>query len=306
VALPLQKINDSLKKERNKNMKIGVTGATGHLGRLIIQELKEKTSADNIIALARSPQKAEDLGVEVRKFDYTKPALLADALKGINTLMLISSNEIGKRFEQHSHVIEAAKSAGIQWIVYTGLLHADASTLSLAGEHLATEEALKKLGIPFTILRNGWYTENFTNAILGSLTHGAIMGSAGEGKISAATRADFANAAAAVLTSTGHEGKIYELAGDSSFTMNDLAAEVSRQSGKTIVYKNMPMEEYAAALVSIGIPEGFAQFYAGADVSTSKGDLFDDGHQLSKLLARPTTPLAKAVGDILASASKAE
>jgi len=160
---------------------------------------------------------------------------------------------------------------------------------------------LKASGVPYTILRNGWYTENYTGSIGGALAGGAFIGSAGDGKISSAARADYAEAAVAVLTGTGHEGKTYELAGDEAYTLTDLAAEVSRQTGKTIPYKNLPQAEYAAALASFGLPEGFAMALAGWDIAASKGALFDDGRQFSSLIGRPTTPFATSVTNALKS-----
>lgn len=281
-------------------MKIGITGATGHLGRITVEKLKEKISPGHIVALVRSPQKAVDLGIEVREFDYTRPVNLADALKGIDTMLLISGNEIGQRAKQHGNVIDAAKKAGVKWIVYTSLLHADTTSISLAGEHLATEEALKRSGIRYTLLRNGWYTENYTGSVQGAITGGAFLGSAGDGKISSATRADFAEAAVAVITGKNHQGRIYELAGDDAYTLADLAHEISMQTGKNIPYKNLPETEYAGILKSFGLPEGIADAIASWDISVSKGDLFDNGHQLSGLIGRPTTSLKKAVKDALA------
>lgn len=187
----------------------------------------------------------------------------------------------------------------MQRVVYTSLLRADNSPLSLAGEHHATEKELKASGLPFTILRNGWYTENYANSIPGALAGGAFLGSAGDGRISSATRADYAEAAVAVLTGAGHEGKTYELAGDEVYTLSDLAAEISRQTGKTIPYKNLPVAEYAAALAGFGVPEDFAQAIAGWDAAAAQGALFDDGRQLSALIGRPTTPLSTAVADAL-------
>ncbi|MDB5190456.1 MAG: NmrA family transcriptional regulator [Segetibacter sp.] len=280
-------------------MKIGITGATGHLGQLVVDKLKGKVSPGSVVALVRSVPKADNLGVDAREADYDKPETLYNALSGIDTLLLISSSEVGKRAAQHQNVIEAAKQAGVKWIVYTSLLHANTSRLSLAGEHLATEAALQQSGIPFTLLRNGWYTENYTALIAGALSGGAFIGSAGDGKISSAARADFAQAAVAVLTGYGHEGKVYELAGDEAYTLEALAAEISRQTGKAIPYKNMPEADYAAILVSFGLPEGLANAIAGWDVAASKGDLFDDGRQLSGLIGRPTTPLTVIVADAL-------
>lgn len=280
-------------------MKIGVTGATGQLGRLVVGKLKEKGLAENVVALVRTPEKAADLGVEAREFDYNNPNQLVGALNGIDKLVLISGNELGQRATQHANVIEAAKKAGVKLVVYTSLLHADTSTLSLAPEHFATEKTLQASGLAYTILRNGWYTENYTGSVAGAVAAGAFIGSAGEGKISSAARADFADAAVEVVTGEGHEGKIYELSGDESYTLADLAEEISKQSGKSIPYNNLPETEYAKILKSFGIPEGFADAIASWDVSASKGDLFDESHQFSKLIGRPTTPLAETVKDAL-------
>ena len=278
---------------------IAITGATGQLGRLVVEKLKGKIPASDIVALVRSPQKAAGLGVAAREADYDRPETLGRALEGIETLLLISSNEVGKRATQHRAVIEAAKKAGVKRVVYTSLLHADTTPLSLADEHRQTEAELKASGIPYTILRNGWYTENYTASIPGALAGGAFVGSAGEGRISSATRADFADAAVAVLTTEGQEGQTYELAGDEAWTLSDLAAEVSRQTGRKIPYRDLPEAEYADALKGFGMPEGFAQMIAGWDVGASQGALFDDSRQLSKLTGRPTTPLSAAVADAL-------
>lgn len=282
-------------------MKIGVTGATGQLGRIVVEKLKERVSAESIVALVRTPEKALDLGVKARVFDYNKPESLAESLQGIDSLLLISGNELGQRAQQHANVIDAAKQAGVKWIVYTSVLHADTSTLSLAAEHLLTEVALKASGVPYTILRNGWYTENYTGSLSGAVAAGALIGSAGDGKIASAARADYAEAAAVVLTSEGNVGKVYELAGDEYYTLTELAAEVSRQTGKNIPYNNLSEAEYANILKSFNLPEGLALALASWDVSASKNDLFDDAHQLSRLIGRPTTPLAKVVADALAS-----
>lgn len=276
-------------------MKIGITGATGHLGRLVVEKLKEKTASDNLIALVRDTHKAADLGVETRLFDYNKPETLLASLKGVNHLLLISGNEIGQRQVQHENVIKAAKAAGVEWIVYTSLLHADTSTLLLAEEHLLTEEALKSSGIPYTILRNGWYTENYTASVPAAIQHGALIGSAGDGRIASAGRIDYAEAAAVVLTRSDQQDKIYELAGDDAYTLADLAAELSRQTGKVIPFKNLSESDYAAALIAAGLPEELAGAYASFDTGASKGDLYDNEKQLSTLLGRPTTPLAAVV-----------
>jgi len=280
---------------------IAITGATGQLGRLAVAALKRRVPPDQLVGLVRSPEKAADLGIAARAADYTRAETLDAALKGIDKLLLISSNEIGSRAAQHRNVIEAAQRAGVNLIAYTSVLHADRSPLSLAEEHRQTETMIKASGIPYVILRNGWYTENYTGLIPGALARGAFIGSAGDGKLSTATRADYAEAAAIVLTTEGHAGKTYELAGDIAYTLGDLAAEISRQSGQEIPYKNLPEAEYARLLAGFGLPEAFASGLAAWDVDASKGALFDDSRQLSRLIGRPTTPLAQAVAAALKS-----
>ncbi|EAZ81996.1 SDR family oxidoreductase [Algoriphagus machipongonensis] len=278
-------------------MKIGITGATGQLGTLVVEELKKRTNAANLVALVRTPEKVE--GIEAKAFDYEKPENLVEALKGIDSLLLISSNEIGRRGIQHENVIKSAKEAGVKWIVYTSILKADTTSINLAGEHLITENLLKESGIPFTILRNGWYTENYTASIPGAVQAGAFIGSAGYGRISSATRQDFAEAAAVVLTSENQSGKVYELSGDESYTLGDLAAELSKQTGKDIPYQDLPEQEYSKILKSIGLPEALADGLASWDVSASKGDLYDERNTLSALIGRKTTPLSTAIKAVL-------
>lgn len=284
-------------------MKIGITAATGQLGKLVVESLKQKVASENIVVLVRTPEKASDLGVEAKAFDYSNKESQVEALKGIDTLLLISGSEVGQREAQHANVIASAKEAGVKKIVYTSVLHADTSTLSLAVEHIATEKNLQESGLTYTILRNGWYTENYAGSIGGALAGGAFIGSVGDGKISSAARIDFAEAAATVLATEGHDGKVYELAGDTSYTLTDLAAEISAQTGKTLPYANLPEAEYAKILTSFGLPEFLAQAIASWDVSASKGDLFDDSKTLSALIGRPTTPLAETVKETLASLS---
>ncbi len=281
-------------------MKIGVTGATGQLGRLVVDKLKGKVSADSIVALVRNPGKAADLGVEARAFDYTKPEGMVASLKGIDKLLLISGNELGQRLPQHKAVIEAAKQAGVNQFVYTRVLHADTSSLGLATEHLGTEVALKASGLVYTILRNGWYTENYTGSAKGAIGAGAFIGCAGDGKIASASRADYAEAAAVVLAGEGHENKIYELAGDEAYTLTELAAEISRQTGKPIPYNNLTETEYTKILKSFGLPEAVAEMLADSDTGASKGGLFDDTKQLSALTGHPTAPLATVLAGAIA------
>lgn len=277
---------------------IAITGASGQLGRLVIKQLLEKVPASDIVTLVRDVNKVADLsakGVQVKAADYNQPEALASALQGVDKVLLISSSEVGQRAVQHRNVIDAAVKAGVKLVAYTSLLHADKSPLALAEEHKQTEALLKASGLPHVLLRNGWYTENYAASIPAALEHGVFIGSAGEGKITSATREDFAAAAVAVLTQEGQAGKVYELAGDEPYTLTELAAEVSKQSGKNIGYQNLSEAEFAAALVSAGLPDVFAQIIADSDTGASKGGLFDDGKQLSRLIGRPTTPLSAVV-----------
>ena len=196
---------------------IAITGATGQLGHLVIEQLLKTVPASQIVAIVRNPAKAQALsqqGIVVRQADYTDEAAFTAALSGVDKLLLISSSEVGQRATQHQNVINAAKTAGVKFIAYTSLLHADNSPLGLHVEHVATEKALAASGIPYALLRNGWYTENYLASAPPALEHGVFIGAAGEGKIASATRADYAAAAANVIAEEGHAGKIYELAGD--------------------------------------------------------------------------------------------
>ncbi|KXB31293.1 NAD(P)-dependent oxidoreductase [Dechloromonas denitrificans] len=277
---------------------IVVTGATGQLGRLVIQSLLTKLPAAQIIAAVRQPERAADLaalGIQLRQADYTKPATLDAAFAGAEKVLLISSSEVGQRTAQHKNVIDAAKRAGIALLAYTSLLHADRSPLGLAAEHQATEALLKASGLPHVLLRNGWYTENYLASIPPALQHGAYIGSAGEGRIASAARADYAEAAAAVLTLAGQAGKVHELAGDESYTLTEFAAELSKQAGQSIPYVNLPEADYKAALVGAGLPAALAGLLADSDVGAAQGGLFDDQRQLSRLIGRPTTALAALI-----------
>ncbi|MDN2660125.1 SDR family oxidoreductase [Neptunomonas sp. CHC150] len=282
---------------------IAVTGATGQLGRLVIHELLKTQPANSIIAAVRSPEKAEDLadlGVVVRQADYDQPATLATAFNGAKKLLLISSSEIGKRASQHSAVIDAANASGVTLIAYTSLLHADTSPLALAQEHVITEQKLAESGVPFVLLRNGWYTENYLASIPSALEHGAFIGAAGNGKIASAPRADYAAAAAAVMASPQDQaGNVYELAGDTAYTLAELAHYLSETTGNTIQYQNLPEAEFAKVLVGAGLPEGFANILADSDAGAAKGALFDSSHQLSQLIGRNTTPLTLSMNAAL-------
>ncbi|HEY3984309.1 SDR family oxidoreductase [Cedecea sp.] len=281
---------------------IAITGASGQLGRLVIEDLLNTVKAEEIVAVVRNPAKVEEFarrGVQVRAADYGDVSALAKAFSGVEKVLLISSSEVGQRAVQHSNIIAAAKQAGVKLIAYTSLLHADKSPLALAEEHIVTEQQLKESGVPFVLLRNGWYTENYLASVPPAIQHGVFIGSAGEGKIASATRADYAAAAAKVLTLDNQAGKVYELAGDRGWTLAELAAEVSQQSGKPVVYQNLDEADFKAALQGAGLPEGFAALLANSDAGAEKGGLFDDSHQLSKLIGRPTTSLSDSVKSTL-------
>ncbi len=276
-----------------------VTGASGQLGNLVINSLLAKgVAADQIVAAVRSPEKAtalQERGVVVREADYTDPASLKAAMNGIKRVVLVSSSEVGQRAAQHQNVIDAAQATGVELLAYTSILHADTSPLALAEEHVATEAALKASNVPHVVLRNGWYSENYTMSAGMAVEHGAVLGSAGEGKYSTAARADYADAAATVITSEDQAGKVYELAGDEAFTLAQYAAYIAKISGKEVVYQDLPEAEYAKVLVEVGLPEGFAAVLADSDVGASKGGLFDDSQMLSKLIGRPTTPIQDSI-----------
>ncbi|CAM7413928.1 MAG: SDR family oxidoreductase [Enterobacteriaceae bacterium] len=281
---------------------IAITGATGQLGALAVEELLKTVKASELVAIVRNPAKADALaqkGVVVRQADYGDQAALTAALSGVEKLLLVSSSEVGQRAAQHRNVINAAKAAGVKFIAYTSLLHADKSPLGLHVEHVETEKMLADSGIPYALLRNGWYTENYLASAPAALAHGVFIGAAGDGKIASATRADYAAAAARVISTEGHAGKVYELAGDSAWTLSELAAELSKQSGKPVVYQNLSEADFAGALKGVGLPDVFANLLADSDIGASKGGLFDDSHTLSKLIGRPTTPLAESVKGIL-------
>ena len=274
--------------------KIAVTAASGKLGSLVLDGLLKVVPPDQIVAVVRSPEKAERFawrGVQVRRGEYSAPETLAPALAGVKRLLLVSGTDLGKRVEQHRAVIEAAKAAGVELIAYTSVLRADSSTLPIAGEHRASEELLAGSGIPYVLLRNGWYIENYTDNLGMALVHGAFMGSARNGRIAGATRADYAAAAITVLTTDGHKGKTYELAGDHGFSMTELAAAVSTWAGRPIPYRDLPAAEYKGALAHAGVPAQFLDLLVGTDESIARGDLDSPSHDLHNLIGRDTQTL---------------
>jgi NAD(P)H dehydrogenase (quinone) len=283
---------------------IVVTAATGQLGHHVIEQLLAKGApAKNIVAAVRNPEKASAFrakGITVRQADYEKPETLEAAFAGADKVLLISSSTVGSRARQHKNAINAAKKAGVKHLAYTSILHADTSKLKLAAEHKETEDAIKASGIPYTFLRNGWYIENQTDTLAGSIGAGAFIGCSGDGKIAAATRQDYAEAAAVVLTSAGHENKAYELAGDTAYSAQEFAAEVSRQTGKNLPFNNLPEAQYAEILGTFGLPKPFAEILADADANAAKGQLEDSTGDLRRLIGHATTPFPGVVKASLA------
>lgn len=279
-------------------MKIAITGATGQLGELVIQNLLKRTEAENIVALVRNVEKAQSLkqrGVELRLFNYDQPETLIPALEGIDKLLLISANEIGRRTPQHQAVIQAAVSAKVPYIAYTSLLNAPTSPLALAQEHRETEALILQSGLKYTLLRNNWYNENYLANVQHVAETGILYGSAQDGKISSASRLEYAEVAAKVLSTEGHDNKIYELAGSTSFTLADLASYIANASGKAVDYQNLSAEDYTQALTAAGLPSALINVIVDADIQTAKGAMFNDSKDLEHLIGRKTTPIQDQV-----------
>ena len=277
---------------------IAVTGASGKLGSLVLDGLLKVVRQDQLVAIVRTPEKAARFtaqGAQVRHGDYDKPDTLVPALAGVKRLLLVSGMDMGRRVQQHRAVIEAAKAAGVELLAYTSVLRAACSTLPIAEEHKVTEDLLRGSGVPYVILRNGWYIENYTERLAMPLQYGAFMGAAQNGRIAAASREDYAAAAVAVLTADGHRGKTYELAGDYAFTMSDLASEVSKWAGRPIPYKDLPASAYKQALAPAGLPPEIVDLLVGTDLAIARGDLDDSSHQLHKLIGRETHTLASVL-----------
>lgn len=284
-------------------MIIVVTGATGHLGRLVVRALLERgVRAADVVATGRDVDKLADLaarGVTIRQADFDDPAALCGAFAGADKVLLVSATQIGRRVAQHRNAVAAARQAGVDLLVYTSAPRADDTRLKLAADHAATEQLIRASGLPFVFLRNSWYLENYTARLATQLADGQVLGAAGDGRVSAASRQDFAEAAAAVLVSPGQAGKVYELGGDEAFTLAEYAAEVSRQSGRPVTYRNVSVEAYTRTLVAAGLPRPVAEVVADSDAAIARGELFTGSGDLCRLIRRPTTPLATAVAAAL-------
>ncbi|MGW5292532.1 SDR family oxidoreductase [Streptomyces bacillaris] len=279
-------------------MSIVVTGATGELGRLVIDELLATVPAGEIAAVVRDKEKAAPLaarGVELRIADYNRPETLAGAFRSGDRVLLISGSEVGKRVAQHTAIVEAAEAAGVAQLAYTGILGGPDADFALADEHKATERLILDSGLPYTFLRNGWYTENYTANLAPVLAHGAVVSNAGEGRVASASRADYAATAAAAVTGEGHLGKAYELSGDTAWSFAEYAALLSEVTGREITYNNVPAAVHQEILVGAGLPEGFAAILTDVDEAIGRGRLAGTSGDLARLIGRPTTPLATTV-----------
>ena len=284
-------------------MSLVVTGASGGLGRAAVEALLARGVAPSeIVAGARDPEKLADLaarGVRTARVDYDDPASLASAFEGATKVLLVSGNEFGKRVAQHTAVAQAAKDAGAS-LVYTSIPYADRTSIALGAEHKGSEAAIREVGVPVTFLRNSWYFENYLPQIPTYLEHG-VVGAAGEGRVSAAPRAEYAEAAAVVLATDGHEGKVYELGGDTSFTLTELAESVAKHTGKPVAYTEVPGEQLVAILEGAGFPRPVAEIFADSDRAISIGELEVTTGDLSRLIGRPTTTLDEAVAAAVAA-----
>ncbi|WP_072805963.1 SDR family oxidoreductase [Rhodococcoides yunnanense] len=280
-------------------MTTAVTGATGHLGALVVDGLLARgVAANDVVAIVRDAEKARSLadrGVQVRVANYTDTAALTTALAGVDKLLLVSGSDLGQRVAQHSNVIEAAEAAGVSLIAYTSILKADTSGVSLAAEHLATEVRLTESPVAAVLLRNGWYWENYQSSVPQAVESGTLLGAGGSGAIAAASRVDFAAAAVEVLVTEGHGGKIYELGGDEHLTYSDVAAVIAQVTGKPVEYTDVPPAEYKQILLGAGLPEFVADMLASADAGISRGELDTDSGDLQKLIGRKSTPAAEVL-----------
>ncbi|NYI04291.1 SDR family oxidoreductase [Allostreptomyces psammosilenae] len=281
---------------------IVITGATGQLGRLVIDGLLEKVPAERVAAVVRDRDRAADLaarGVQLRIADYDRPETLRDAFRAGEKVLLISGTEAGRRVPQHTAVVDAARRAGVALLAYTSVLGGPEADFLLADDHRETERVILGSGLPHVLLRNGWYHENYTGQLATALEHGAVLGSAGEGRIASASRADFAAAAVAVLTGEGHENRAYELSGDVAWSLAEYAAEVTRLSGREVVYRELPPAAYQEVLVGAGVPEPMAAILVDVDAAIARGRLAGTSGDLRRLIGRPTTPLADAIAAAL-------
>jgi len=272
-----------------------VTGVTGYLGRLVVAELLARgVPATDVVTLARTPEKAADLGVPVRRADYSDPSTLAGALAGVDVLLLVSGTELGQRVAQHTNVIKAAEVAGVGRVAYTSIANAEHSTNPLQPEHKATEDVLRASGVPFTILRDNWYLENYTGQLPQYLATGEVLGIDGTARVGAAPRADMATAIVAALLDPATEGATLELAGP-PLTLAGLAETITDVTGTAVAYRDVTAQELTAALRGTGMDDATAGFVVALEESVARGDLDVRSDDLERLLGRPATSLADAL-----------
>ncbi|WP_041542859.1 NmrA family NAD(P)-binding protein [Catenulispora acidiphila] len=281
-----------------------VTAATGQLGQLVVRHLLHRVDADQIAVVVRNASRAThpaEHGIEVRVADYDDPASLAGAFGAGDRVLLISGNQFGARLTQHANVIAAAKSSGIAQLAYTSILGGPSANFPVADDHHVTEQALLESGLPFTLLRNGWYTENYTSQLTAALHHGAVVGAAAPAsRLATAARADYAEAAAVVLVGAGHENNVYELSGDTAWSLEEYAAEISRQTASTVPYRQLPPADYEDFLAGLGLPTPMLSVFTATEAAIDRGELADTGGDLRRLIGRPTTTLAESIAAELA------
>lgn len=279
-----------------------ISGAGGHLGRLVVAGLLERVPAERIVAATRNPDSVADLaarGVQVRVADFDEPDTLPAAFDGAERLLLISTDGFPRRVAQHKTAVEAAASAGVGHLSYTSVLRAASTHLRLAADHKATEEIIAASGLPHTFLRNSWYTEMYEQRARQGAESGVIIGSAGTGRVASAARADYAAAAVAVLTLDGTPEPVYELSGDTAWSFPELAAATSRVTGREVTYRDLSPAEHRKALLDSGLPEPAADIVAGIDSDIAGGALDGTSGHLRALIGRPTTPLADTLAELL-------
>ncbi|MTD13527.1 NAD(P)H-binding protein [Nakamurella sp. YIM 132087] len=285
-------------------MTITIAGAAGQLGAAVIDGLLDTVPAADVIALVRTDERGAELaarGVTVRVADYDDAPAVTAALADADRFLLISGSAVGRRFEQHRRLIDAAVAGGASLIAYTSVLSATGSINPVAPEHQQTEAYLAEVGVPHVLLRNGWYSENYAPTVEQASATGVLLTSAGDGRVASASRADYAGAAVAVLTTDGHAGRTYELSGDLAWTQDELAATIAEVTGKPVAVQQVSGAEQQAALVAAGLPDGVAGFVVGVDAAIAKGELGLVTGDLSALLGHPTTPLADTLKAVVAS-----
>lgn len=282
-----------------------VTAATGQLGRLVVRSLLDRVDADKIAVVVRDASRAAHPaahGVEVQVADYEDPASLAGAFGAGDRVLFISGNQFGVRLTQHANVIAAAKSSGVALLAYTSILGGPAANFPVADDHHVTEQALVGSGLPFTLLRNGWYTENYTSQLTAVLQQGAVIGAAAPtSRLATAARADYAEAAATVLVGAGHENNVYELSGDTAWSLEEYAAEISRQTAANVSYRQLPPADYEDFLAGLGLPTPMLSVFTATEAAIDRGELAETGGDLRRLIGRPTTTLAESIAAALRS-----